>query len=160
MSEPAPGRSSRPRKFFTDEEQRRIAAAIAEAERRTSGEIRLHVERGLPARGQAAADPYLRAREIFARLGMHRTAQRNGVLVYLALRDRRLAVVGDEELHARVGDPFWAEVVGRIGAGFQTGDFAGGLAEGIALIGQKLQEHFPWAPDDRDELPDEISFEP
>ena len=85
-------RSDRPRKFFSDGEQQAIVAAVQAAELRTSGEIRVHVERDLPRRGESAGDPYLRARELFAALGLHATAARNGVLFYLATRSRRFAV--------------------------------------------------------------------
>ncbi len=151
-------RSDDPRKFFSPEEQQRLVAAIAAAERRTSGEIRVHVERTVPDAPPASGDPYARARQVFAELGMHRTAERNGVLVYLATRSRRFAVVGDEELHRRVGDGFWRDVVDLMAAAFREGRFAEGLEQGIALIGEKLREHFPHRDDDVNELSDEISF--
>ncbi len=152
-------RSDIPRRFFSGEEQERIVAAIQAAELRTSGEIRLHVERDVPRRGPAKNDAYARARQVFAKLGMHRTEARNGVLVYLATRSRRFAVVGDEELHRRVGDGFWDEVVAAMAARFADGDFGGGLAEGVGAIGESLRTHFPWRDDDVNELDDDISFD-
>ncbi len=152
-------RSDVPRRFFTAQEQARIVEAIRAAEERTSGEIRLHVERDLPRRGPAAGDPYLRARAVFAGLGMHRTAERNGVLIYLATRSRRLAVVGDEHLHRKVEEGFWEQVVARITAALADDRPADGLSEGIALIGEKLRAHFPHRPDDVNELSDDISFQ-
>ncbi len=151
-------RSDIPRRFFNLEERRRLEAAIAAAERRTSGEIRLHLERDVPRRGAAGGDPYGRARELFARLGMHRTAERNGVLIYLATRSHCFAVVGDEELHRHVGEEFWRGVAGLLSARFAAGDFVDGLTEGISLIGERLRAHFPRADDDINELPDELSF--
>ena len=151
-------RSDVPRRFFTGDEQQRIRAAIAAAELRTSGEIRFHLERDVPDKPPVEGDPYRQARRIFDRLGMHRTAARNGVLVYVAVRSRRFAVVGDEALHARVGDGFWSDVVAAMAGRFAEDDFAAGLETGIAMIGEKLREHFPYQDDDVNELPDDISY--
>jgi uncharacterized membrane protein len=159
MSETAKKRSDRPRKFFSDEEQLSIVEAIKAAELRTSGEIRFHVERDVPKKKPVLGDAYHRARDLFGALGMHRTEARNGVLVYMALRSHRFAVVGDEELHQKVGDGFWDEVVAKMGAEFAEGRFTEGLTAGIALIGEKLREHFPYQDDDVNEQPDDISFE-
>ena len=153
-------RSHAPRRYFTDAEQARVLASIQAAEARTSGEIRLHVERDLPKRGPAAGDAYARAREVFARLGMDRTAEHNGVLVYLALKPRALAIVGDEGLHARVGEAFWRAVVAAMIAAFADDRPAEGIAAGVALIGERLREHYPHRADDVNELPDDISFAP
>ncbi len=151
-------RSDVPRKFFSRDEQQRIVASIQSAEQRTSGEIRFHVERDVPKGGTADGDPYLRARELFGKMEMHATGERNGVLVYLAVRARRFAIVGDEELHLRVGDGFWQDVAALMAARFAVDDFAGGIGEGIARIGEKLREHFPYQADDANELSDEISY--
>ena len=148
------GRSDRPRKFFSDEEQRAVVHAIEAAERRTSGEVRIHVERDLP-RG---LDPYQRAREVFAELGMHATEAHNGVLFYLATRSRRFAVVGDEALHQVVGERFWDDVASLMAQHFVGDRFGDGLAAGIAKVGERLREHFPYQTDDVNELPDEISY--
>ncbi len=151
-------RSDIPRRFFTPDEQQTILASIQAAESRTSGEIRLHVERDVPQKPPAEGDAYLRAREVFGSLGMHQTASRNGVLVYLATRSRRFAIVGDEQLHQKVGDGFWDEVAATMTSHFGNGDFGDGIGAGIRLIGEKLREHFPWQQDDVNELDDEISF--
>ena len=152
-------RSDVPRRFFTKDEQKTIVDAIGAAETRTSGEIRFHVERDVPSKAPVEGDPYKRARDIFSKLGMHRTEARNGVLVYMAVRSRRFAVVGDEELHRRVGDDFWLDVVGLMTEHFRQDLFGEGVAAGITLIGEKLSEHFPYQDDDVNELSDEISFE-
>ncbi len=152
-------RSDTPRRFFDRDEQRRIVAAIGAAELRTSGEIRIHLERDVPAGPPAEGDAYARAREVFASLGMHATEARNGVLVYLAVRSRRFAVVGDENLHQRVGDGFWRDVVEGMTERFAAGEFGEGVCEGIGRIGEKLREHFPYRQDDVNELADDISFE-
>jgi uncharacterized membrane protein len=151
-------RNDIPRKFFTEEEQRQVREAIVAAEARTSGEIRLHLERDLPRRKAIAGDPYLRAREVFSQLGMHETAERNGVLIYLATRARRFAVLGDEELHQRVGEEFWTEIRDLFASHFREDRFTAGLAAGIALIGERLRQYFPHRDDDVNELSDEISY--
>ncbi len=151
-------RSDIPRRFFSEDEQARLRAAIAAAEKRTSGEIRLHLERNVPKRGAAQGDPYLRAREVFAKLGMHRTAERNGVLVYLATRARRFAVLGDEQLHQRVGEAFWNDIRDLMAGHFREDRFVEGMEGGIALVGEKLRDHFPHRDDDVNELPDDISY--
>lgn len=153
-----PGRSDIPRKFFNAAEQELLREAIATAERRTSGEIRLHLERDVPAKAPVNGDAYLRAREIFAALEMHETAGRNGVLVYVATRSRKFAVLGDEELHRRVGEGFWSDVRDLMSTRFQEDRFVEGLVEGLLLVGEKLRTHFPFRDDDVNELPDEISY--
>lgn len=153
-----PGRSDIPRKFLSEAEQEQLRAAVAAAEKRTSGEIRLHLERDVPAKAPVNGDAYLRAREVFAGLKMHETAERNGVLVYLATRSRRFAVLGDEQLHQRVGEAFWNDVRDLLAARFREDRFLEGLCEGIALVGEKLRAHFPHRTDDLNELPDEISY--
>jgi uncharacterized membrane protein len=153
-----PGRSDIPRKFLGAAEQEQVRAAIAAAEDRTSGEIRLHLERDVPAKEPVFGDAYRRAREIFAELEMHATAERNGVLVYVATRSRKFAVLGDEQLHRRVGDEFWNDVRDLMSERFREGRFVDGLCEGIALVGEKLRAHFPHRDDDVNELPDDISY--
>ena len=148
-------RSDIPRKFFSDAEQRDIVAAIEKAEGRTSGEIRVFLERDVKEPG---GDPYVRAREVFALLEMHATAERNGVLVYLAVRTRRFAVVGDEELHRLVGEDHWVGVRDLLAERFAAGRFSEGLVAGITAIGERLNRHFPPRTDDVNELPDDIAF--
>ncbi len=112
-------RSDIPRRFFTDEEQEMIVAAIGQAEKKTSGEIRICLERDV---NEPGGDPYERAREVFAKLEMHQTAERNGVLVYLAVRSRRFAIVGDEKLHQHLGENYWVEVRDLIAQDFAKGN--------------------------------------
>jgi len=138
----------KPHHFFSERERHRIAAAIRKAESETSGEIRVHVE------GRCSGEPAERAREIFAALGMHRTTRRNGVLLYLAVRDRKLAVVGDEGIHRAVPERFWEGLAAEMERQFRTGRFLDGLLSGIARIGAELARHFPREPQDRNELPD------
>jgi uncharacterized membrane protein len=153
-----PGRSDIPRKFLSAAEQDRLRDAIAAAEMRTSGEIRLHLELEVPAKPPIGGDAYLRAREVFAALGMHETEARNGVLIYLATRSRKFAVLGDEELHRRVGEAFWNDVRDLLAGRFREDRFVDGLCEGVALVGEKLRAHFPHRDGDVNELSDEISY--
>jgi uncharacterized membrane protein len=149
------GRSKRPRSFFTAEEAQAIVSAIGEAERDTSGEIRVHLEHRCPG-----GDAYQRGRRVFEELGMTATAARNGVLIYLATADRCFAVLGDKGIHEVVPDGFWDDVVAGMQSAFQADDFAGGMTHGIRRIGEKLAAFFPYAGDEHDvnELPDELSI--
>src|SRR5688572_33408287 len=92
--------------LFTPDDLEAIARAVGVAEAATSAELRVHLERRVPG----AIEPLARAREVFAALGMHRTAERNGVLIYLAVEDHKLAIVGDEAIHTRVGPQHWDHV--------------------------------------------------
>ncbi len=139
--------------FFTKEQQADILAAVKEAEEATSGEIRVHIETRCPE------DVLDRAAWIFDKLGMKKTAERNGVLFYLAVSDRKFAVIGDSGINAKVPDGFWNDVKDLLQEKFHEGAFATGLKQGILLAGLHLKEHFPHLSDDVNELPDEISFD-
>jgi uncharacterized membrane protein len=151
----SPSRRKPPRKFFDAGEQRAIVEAIEAAERRTSGEIRVHLEHHCKG-----GDAYARARTVFEEIGMTATAERNGVLVYVATGDGVFAVIGDVGIHEQVGPAFWDDVVTHMQERFTAGDFALGMTEAITRIGHKLAAHFPYAGDaaDVNELGDEISF--
>jgi uncharacterized membrane protein len=138
----------KPYRFFSEKERHGIAAAIRKAESQTSGEIRVHIE------GRCSGDPAPRARQLFAALGMHRTGRRNGVLIYLAVKDRRFAVVGDEGIHQVVADRFWEEAASEMERLFRARRFLEGICGLIDGIGAELSHHFPPAPNDRNELPD------
>jgi uncharacterized membrane protein len=144
----------RNREFFTGEERESIVEAVRLAEQQTSGEVRVYVEHR--CKYVNAID---RAIELFGQLKMHETAQRNAVLVYVATKDRQLAVFGDEGIHKKVGDDYWnAEVKKMIGA-FSKDNCAAGLVHCIKDIGQALQHHFPYdRTTDKNELPDDIVF--
>jgi len=142
------------KELFNTEEKQQIVAAIQAAERCTSGEIRVFVESRC-----RFVDPLDRAAEIFSRLNMDQTAARNGVLVYVALKDRQLALLGDKGIHEKVGREFWNQQVQRILSHFTRADYAGGIARVVAEIGEALQAHFPYDKDtDTNELPDDIVF--
>jgi len=142
------------RRLLGDDDEVRVVAAIARAESGTSGEIRIHIE------SRCAGDPADAAARWFLRLGMDRTAERNGVLFYVAAVDRKFAVIGDEGFRGRVSPTFWSDLRDRIESRFRTGDFASGLEQGIHAIGQALERVFPGRPGDRNELPDDPSYNP
>lgn len=129
-----------------------MIAAIGKAEAKTSGEIRVHVERRC---GDDAMDA---AARWFGRLGMDQTAERNGILFYIAVDDRAFAVVGDAGIHAKVGDAFWQALKNAMGDAFAKGCAAEGLVRAIDEAGLRLAEHFPKRGEDRDELSNEISY--
>ena len=139
------------RRILTQDDEAKVVAAIGEAEKATSGEIRVHVE------SRAGGDALAAARRWFHRLGMDRTRERNGVLVYLAVDDKAFAIVGDRGIHEKVGDDGWASFRDGIQAAFSEGRFADGLIEAIRAVGAILAAHFPPRGDDRNELPDTVS---
>lgn len=127
---------------------------MREAETQTSGEIRVYVESR--CRFVDAVD---RATEVFFGLNMQNTAQRNGVLVYVAMKDRQLALYGDKGIHEKVGDAFWNENVKTILSHFNSRNYVGGLIQIVNEIGAALHDHFPYDKDtDKNELPDDMVF--
>lgn len=139
---------------FTPTEQHRIVEAIRQAEKATSGEIRVHVEAHC-----ASDDPVQRAIEVFTTLGMHQTKDHNGVLFYLAFDDRKFAVVGDKGIDEKVPIDFWESTKDLLRTHFRKGAYAEGLSGGIERAGQQLKQYFPYASDDTNELADDISFD-
>lgn len=140
--------------FFSPEENQRIVAAIRDAERVTSGEIRIYVESHC-----RFMDPVDRAVELFYGLKMEKTEQRNGVLLYIATKDHQLALYGDEGIHQKVGNDFWNAEVKQILNAFNAAHFADGVIQIVKEVGEALQAHFPYTADtDKNELPDEIVF--
>jgi uncharacterized membrane protein len=127
-----------------------VVGAIRAAEQRTSGEIRVVVAR------RRSKDPLADAQKHFDRLGMTRTAARNGVLIFIAPKSRNFAVIGDSGVHEKCGDAFWRELAEAMSAQFRRGEFTGGLVHGIERAGELLAQHFPHRPDDQNELPDTI----
>ncbi len=140
------------RLFFTKEEQQNIVAAIKEAELNTSGEIRVHIE------NHCKEEALERAAEVFYDLKMNRTAARNGILFYLAVKDRKFAIIGDEGINKEVEHDFWNDIKDEMISNFKENKFAEGLIAGILECGDKLKKYFPHQNDDVNELSDEISF--
>lgn len=139
------------KKFFSDADEKKILDAIKAAEKNTSGEIRVHIE------SHCAAPPLRRAMDVFIQLGMHKTAQRNGVLFYLATDDHKFAIFGDKGINEKAPVGFWDDIKDQMHARFKAGEFADGLAEGILKAGKQLKAHFPYQLDDKNELSDDIS---
>ena len=146
-------RELHPKKFFTKEEESQIIQAIKQAEKTTSGELRIHLAR------QIKKGPVQEAVRIFKLLGMHKTQQRNGCLVLIGLKSKKVAVIGDKGINDKVGDNFWDDVVQVMISRFKKEEYSQGLAQAILMIGEKLKLYFPYAKDDVNELPDEISKE-
>lgn len=139
-------------RFFNTDEERQIVAAIQQAELATSGEIRVHVEVG-------AQKPALEvATRIFGELKMHETADRNGVLILLAVDRREFAILGDQGINKVVPEDFWATERDLMGQHFKKGAFAVGIELAVEQIGRKLKQYFPYQTHDINELPDEISY--
>jgi uncharacterized membrane protein len=138
--------------FFTKEEKAEILAAIQAAEKDTSGEIRIHVEK------HCKGDLLDRAAFIFAKLDMHKTELRNGVLFYLAIDDHKFAILGDKGINAVVPANFWQCISDHITELFKQQQFTKGLSDGIRMAGKQLAEKFPYQENDKNELSDEISF--
>jgi uncharacterized membrane protein len=144
----------RRKEFFTDEEKQSIIDAVRNAEQRTSGEVRVFVESH--CRYVNAID---RAVEIFENLQMQKTELRNATLVYVAVKDRQLAVFGDEGIHQKVGNEYWANEVMKMIHAFNRDNIADGIRQCVLNIGEALAMHFPYdRSTDKNELPDDIVF--
>lgn len=136
--------------FIQQLDHPRIEAAIAAAEAKTSGEIRVVVHR----RKIDDAVPFAQAE--FLRLGMDKTRERNAVLLFVAPASQAFAIIGDAGVHQKCGQAFWSELAAALQAGFRRADYTGALVEGIERAGALLAEHFPRRPDDTNELPDQV----
>ena len=138
--------------FLDNDERRRVAQAIGEAERLTSGEIRVHIEEHIEE------DVLDHAAFVFEELGMQHTAERNGILIYASVADRLVAVIGDKGINDRVPPGYWDGIVGLLKQHFAAGRHADGLCEAVHQVATKLQEFFPQRSEDRNELSNEVSF--
>ena len=140
--------------FFTYEERQSIVDAVRTAERRTNGEIRVFVEKHCPY-----MDAIDRAALVFFKLQMQKTEDRNAVLLYVAVKDRQLAVFGDEGIHNRVGNEYWNKEVQQMIQSFNRENYGEGIRQCVVDIGEALHTHFPFDNDtDKNELPDDIVF--
>jgi uncharacterized membrane protein len=143
-------RPHHPKTFFSKKEKQQIIASISEAEKKTSGEIRVHLE-------EKTDDNVLEhAKKVFEKIGMTQTAQKNGVLIFLSLNTHEFAILGDQGIDAKVPDNFWNDISHLMESFFKEDRFAEGLCQGIAAIGKKLTDYFPYT-DDKNELSNEIS---
>jgi uncharacterized membrane protein len=141
----------RTKEFLSKLEHDRIVQAIRQAESKTSGEIRVFIQRG-----KLRADPVAAAQRKFHQLGMRKTRERNAVLIFVAPRAHKFAVVGDQAIHQKCGDEFWQRVVDGMRTHFQNENFSDALVEAINEIGKLLAAHFPKTPGNANEVPDEI----
>ncbi|SFB89449.1 TPM domain-containing protein [Zunongwangia sp. SCSIO 43204] len=134
------------------EDENEIVEAIRTAEKSTSGEIRVHLEKTA-----GSQDIFERAMEVFHQLKMDNTKEENGVLIYVATEDRNFVIYGDKGINDKVEDDFWESTKDVILNHFKKGDFKQGLVDGILMAGEQLKRHFPWQEDDENELSDQIS---
>ena len=139
--------------LFTEQQQKQVQDAIAHAELNTSGEIRVHIDK------RCKEEPMKMAIAVFEKLGMHKTEQRNAVLFYLAMDDKKLAILGDKGINEAVPTNFWDEIRDLMVSHFKKGEFTEGLSKGIVMAGEQLKSAFPYQSDDTNELSNEITFE-
>jgi len=140
----------KPKEFLEQIDETRLLSAIAEAEGKSSGEIRVYVSH------RHRTDPLTFAQARFLKLGMTKTAQRNGVLIYFAPRTQQFAVVGDVGVHEKCGDQFWQQVTAKMTPLLKAGAYTDAIVAAIEAIGDVLARHFPRRPGDKDELSNEI----
>lgn len=140
----------RTKDFIEKLDHPRIVKAIAEAEKKTSGEIRVFVQRG------EIADPVAAARKRFEKMGMTKTRDRNGVLIFVAPRAQKFAVIGDDGVHAKCGEAFWQQLIEAMQAHFKAENFTDAVVHAVEQTGDLLASHFPRRPDDRNELPNTV----
>jgi len=140
------------RNFFNLQQQQLLVDAIAEAEMNTSGEIRLHID------NFCFGSELKKAQKVFTRLNMHTTRERNGILIYVATISRKIAVIGDEGIHQKLGAEFWQNIVSQLITQFKADKKAEGLAACIIECGKQLGTYFPRQHDDKDELSNSISY--
>lgn len=136
--------------FLTPEEEKEIVDAIRSAEKNTSGEIRVHLE------NKTSVTPLQRAWEVFHIQKMDTTEQRNGILFYLAVEDKKFAIYADEGINAKVPSNFWDDIKTQMQEDFRKGDFCQGIVKGILSAGESLKSFFPSQNGDKNELPDDI----
>ena len=142
---------SKVEEFLTKEEEQEIVAAIQIAENDTSGEIRVHIE------ASTEKDHYERALEVFLLLKMEATKDANGVLIYVAVEDKKFVICGDEGINRVVPSDFWNSTKDSIQNQFKKGNFKQGIIDGILTAGKELKVHFPYQTDDTNELSNEVS---
>jgi len=136
--------------FIEQLQNDQIVTAVGAAEAKTSGEIRVFISR------KETTDPLVTAQAEFNRLGMVKTAERNGVLIFVAPRSQKFAIIGDEGIHRHCGEKFWSEVAAQMTTHFKKSEFTQGIVHAIDKAGLLLAKHFPHRADDKNELPDTV----
>lgn len=140
----------KPKEFIKKLDDHKVTATIANAEQKSSGEIRVFVSNEKPSDALKAAEAQ------FLKLRMDRTRERNGVLIYFAPKTQQFAVVGDKGIHEKCGAEFWQHIAAEISAHLKAGEFTTAVVEAVQEIGEVLARHFPRSPDDRNELPNQV----
>lgn len=140
------------KEFLSEKEEKEIVEAIKQAEKSTSGEIRVHLE------SHCSSDPIKRAKAVFNKLQMHKTALRNGVLFYVAIEDKKFAILGDKGINEKVPENYWKGIKAILKEHFSQGKYGNGLSICIIKTGEQLKTHFPYQADDINELSDDISY--
>jgi uncharacterized membrane protein len=143
----------KPKEFLDQLRHDDIVGAIREAEKKTSGEIRVFISRKL------VPDPVAEAHAHFVEMGMEKTRDRNGVLIFVAPRAHKFAVVGDTGVHTHCGEEFWKQMADEMSGHFRKSEFTSGILHGVKKAGEVLAQHFPRRPDDRNQLPDDIEHD-
>ncbi len=143
----------KPAEFLNQIDHQKVVEAIQDTEKKTSGEIRVFISH------KHVEAPVTVAQRHFLRMGMDRTRERNGVLIFVAPRSHKFAVIGDAGVHARCGDEFWRQLAEEMTGHFRKSEFTTGLIHGIRKAGELLATHFPHRPDDQNELSDEIEHD-
>ncbi|QTV06024.1 TPM domain-containing protein [Faecalibacter bovis] len=138
--------------FLSLKQEQKIVEAIQAAEKNTSGEIRVHIE------FESSTDHFQTALEVFNKLGMHQTKERNAVLFHVAPYDRNFTIIGDEGIDQVTPDDFWEEIKNVVVSHFKDGKHTKGLCVGIEMAGEALKKYFPYQEDDQNEISDEISY--
>ena len=142
---------SRVEDFLNSTDEQESVEAILKAEKNTSGEIRVHIE------AHTDLDTYTRAREVFHLLKMDNTKEENGVLLYVAVNDRKFSICGDKGINKVVAKDFWESTKDIIQSHFKKGNFKDGILEGVIKAGTELEKYFPWEHGDKNELSNEVS---
>ena len=145
---------SKVEEFLSEKEEGEVVEAIRMAEKATSGEIRVHIEKS-----HGEVDIFERAIEVFHLLKMDNTKQENGVIIYVAIENRDFVIYGDKGINEVVPNDFWESTKDAIVAQFKTGNYKQGLIDGILKAGEQLNKHFPWSEDNTNELSNTISRE-
>ena len=145
-------RSTNPRNFLTEEERSAVRVAIEKSEKTTSAELKLVLVR------HCWGDKRRKARKLFLKLNLDKTADRNCVLIMLVITNRQFLIYGDEGIHTKVGQNFWDDVRDRMTEHFRSGEFGVGLCAGIDRVGEKLAQYFPGKVGDKDELSNDIEY--
>ena len=139
--------------MISKKEEKRIVEAIGKAEMCTSGEIKVHIQRKLKG------DIFEEAVKVFKKLGMANTKLKNGVLIFIALKNRQFTIIGDEGINNKVSDGFWDDTVNVMTEYFKNNELVSGIEKGIEVAGNALKEFFPHEADDKDEISNEVSID-